>query len=152
MAAIVFDTKPLLLLVVGMTSRAIIERHKVISYTEPDFDVLLNVLQSYSQVITTPGVIAETSNWAGYISGEDGRRVTLSFQAWISGSREYYRSARDIASSEPFVRLGFADASVLQASKRGTLLTDDLPLYLEAERLRIRVVNFNHLRVQAGTI
>ena len=59
---IVLDANLLLLLVVGLTSRAYISKHKRLQgYEELDFDLLICLIGS-ANVIVTPNTLTETSN------------------------------------------------------------------------------------------
>lgn len=60
MVSVILDTNLLVLLVVGMTNRAFIGKHKrTRAYTEEDYDLLCLLLEQYQQIITTPSILTE---------------------------------------------------------------------------------------------
>ena len=63
MKQIVVDTNLLLLLVIGITDRSLIAKHKrTRSFEAEDFDLLVSVLAGYDQVVVTPHIMTEVSN------------------------------------------------------------------------------------------
>ncbi len=74
------------------------------------------------------------------------------FRELVPSLREYHRTATTVAAHPRFLRFGFSDCSILQAARRRTLLTDDLPLYLAAEQQGVTMLNFTHARSAAGTV
>ena len=63
MKRIILDTNLLLLLVVGLTDPALIGKHKrTRSFEVTDYDLLVNVLSGYNEIVVTPHILTETSN------------------------------------------------------------------------------------------
>ncbi len=147
---ILVDSNLLVLLVVGLTSRELITRHKRTKiFEQDDYDLLVKILSSYDVIVVTPHVLAETSNLVSQIGEPALEAVRLTFSKLIQDQKEVYYSSRDSVKHPAFVRLGLTDASILQLAKSAIpLLTTDVGLYLEAYKLNSSTINFNHLRQQ----
>ena len=60
--SILIDANLLVLLVVGLTDKRLIERHKnVSSYDADGFDLLVEKLKEFSEVLLTPNTLTEAS-------------------------------------------------------------------------------------------
>jgi hypothetical protein len=102
----VVDTSLLVLLVVGNTDRTLIKRHKNVFYDEDGFDLLVEKLEEYSQVVSTPNALTEASNLLRQIRDPDRSRVTLVLGALIHGHHERYVVSKEVLVEETFRRLG----------------------------------------------
>jgi hypothetical protein len=147
---IIIDTQLLVLYIVGCTSPQYIRRHKRLRdvYTEADFDLLTRMMARSSRVVVTPNVLTESSNFLlSYIDEPARTRIMEKFQQLIAGLEEDYVPSERAAERPEFVRLGLADAVLLDAGDESrTLLTADFPLYEAALRSGRLAVNFNHVR------
>ena len=145
---LIIDTNLLLLLIVGVTSRDYIRKHKrVDTFSESDFDLLHRIANDAKSVVVTPNILSETSNLAAQIRQPAKGEIARCMKDIIElHPEEYIESAK--ASKRPeFVRLGLVDTAILETCRQGaTLLTTDLSLYLAAEHAGYEAINFNHLR------
>ena len=144
--SVILNSNLFVLLVVGLASRSYIAKHKRLStYTEKDFDLLFNFLESAPRIIVTPNTVTETSNLAGQI-GEPARSQVLAvLRGLLRTMEEVYVESKQAAEHSAFLRLGLTDSVMLNTIAHGqTLLTADLDLYLEAGRHGHTAVNFNH--------
>jgi predicted nucleic acid-binding protein len=145
--SVVLDTNLLVLLVVGHTDKSLIERHKNLSTYDADgFDLLVETLAEYSQVVLTPNTLTEASNLVRQIGDPHRLRVTLMLGHLIQEHEERYIVSKDAAIEKTFGRLGLTDAALLVvARKQGSLLSADNNLYLAASTEGIEAFNFAHL-------
>jgi hypothetical protein len=145
--SIVLDANLLVLLVAGYTDENLIERHKNLSSYDADgFDLLVEKLAEYSQVVLTPNTLTEASNLLRQIGDPDRSRVTLMLGNLILANEEYYIVSKDAAAEEKFIRLGLTDAALLIAAREhGALLSADIGVYLAASAEGIEAFNFAHL-------
>ena len=145
---IVIDTQLLVLLAAGNASRSIIRRHKRLypKYDSRAYDLLIRILSGARKVLVTPGVLTETSNLIRQTAEPDRKCVMAAFRDLIDGADELHVASKVVARSDVFIRLGFTDAALLETDAASVLLTDDLHLYLAAERAGRLVMNFNHAR------
>jgi predicted nucleic acid-binding protein len=145
--SVVLDTNLLVLLVAGYTDENLVARHKNLSsYDSDGFDLLVETLAGYSQVVLTPNTLTEASNLLRQIRDPDRSRVTLMLRHLIQKHEERYIVSKDAAAEKTFVRLGLTDAALLVvAREHGSLLSADNALYLAASTEGIEALNFAHL-------
>jgi hypothetical protein len=145
---ILIDTNLLVLFIVGTVSRQYISKHKRLTQFIPeDYDVLLEILNQASSLLITPNTLTETSNLVAYIYEPARTEIFIVFQQFLNNWREIYIPSTTVSARQEFIRLGLADAAMLEAlSKDMLLLTTDLDLYLVASSLGFSAVNFNQIR------
>ncbi len=144
--AVVIDTNLLVLLIVGIASPSYIARHKRLqAYTRQDFLLLTDFLSRARRVVVTPNTVTETSNLARQIAEPARSHIHRVLHAFLQTSEEVYVASKTAANHASFVRLGVADAALLDMiGEDHMLLTADLDLYLEALGAGRETVNFNH--------
>jgi hypothetical protein len=148
---LLIDTNLLVLFVVGTAAKEYIAKHKKLTeFTVEDYDRLVKIIARASEVLVTPNTLTETSNLAAYIN-EPARSKVLDVLRTViaSAAQERYVPSSVAAERKEFVRLGLADAALLEiAAKDVTLLTTDFDLYNTALKKGAQALNFNHLRDQ----
>ena len=143
------DANLLVLLVVGLTGRDLIGKHRRLrDYRAEDYDILLDLIGRVEKVFVTPNTLTEASN---LLAQHRDPEKTLFFDTlrFIIQESEEVVIASAVASNNPtFGRLGLTDAVLMDAISETTpLLTVDLDLYLAAlNEGQETAVNFNHLR------
>jgi hypothetical protein len=145
---LLIDTNLLVLFVVGTAAKEYIAKHKKLTaFTIEDYDMLVRIVSGASEVLVTPNTLTETSNLAAYI-GEPARSKVLDVLRAVSrDSQERYVPSSAAAQRNEFIRLGLADAALLEiAAKDVALLTTDFDLYNAALVKGAKAFNFNHLR------
>ncbi|MEJ2801485.1 PIN domain-containing protein [Comamonas sp. BIGb0124] len=146
------DTNLLLLLIVGITSRDFIAKHKRLNtFVAADFDLLLQQLSHADQIVLTPNVLTETSNLVDHIAEPMRSRIYAQFAALIGQSLacEIYVPTLRLTGHPTFSRLGVSDSALLELVEQGVvLLTVDLDLFLAAVSTVAgqSAINFNNLR------
>jgi predicted nucleic acid-binding protein len=145
--SVVLDANLLVLLVAGHTDKSLIERHKNLgAYDADGFDLLVETLAEYSQVVLTPNTLTEASNLLRQIGDPDRSRVTRMLGHLIRGHEERYIVSKHAAAEKTFGRLGLTDAALLVVAREyGSLLSADNALYLAASTEGIEAFNFAHL-------
>ncbi len=148
MRVIVLDANLLVLFVVGATSKDYVARHKRLrAYTSADYDVLRRVVEEASEVLTTPNALTEASNLAAHIADPARSEIRETLRSLILNLQETYVPSGIAARRVEFVRLGLADAAMLElADDQRVVLTADLDLYLAIMNEGGNAINFNHLR------
>jgi predicted nucleic acid-binding protein len=151
---LILDSNLLLLLIVGTTKRSYIAIHKrLIAYSEPDFDLLLQIVERANKVVVTPNTLTETSNLLGYINEPVRTELFSKFRNLIEVTDEFYCESRVAANSEAFLRLGLTDALLADSCKEHvSLVTTDFDLYQATLRGGGNVINFNHMREANGIV
>jgi len=145
---IVVDTNLLVLLVVGLTDRTLITKHKrTRSFELADFDLLTQFLSNFDEVVVTPHILTEASNLVSQIGEPILSAVRHTFSTLLETQREEFQPSHIVANHNLFIRLGLTDCAVLNLVKDKTpLITVDLDLYLAAAATNSNAENFNHLR------
>lgn len=145
---ILLDTNLLVLLVVGSISERSIEAHKrTRTYDLKSFRLLAGIIGSPDMLVSTPHILAETSNLLRQCAEPLKRQLSVGFAALVGVLREDQVAARQAVASGHFQRLGLTDAAVLELGRAElALLTDDLDLYLAAANAGLSCQNFSHLR------
>jgi hypothetical protein len=148
MRRLIIDTQLLVLFVVGSASPAYIAQHKRLgAYSEQDFDLLLDVVGQYGEIVFTPNTLTEASNLLAQTHEPLRSKLFEVFRALIDEVHEDYVESRTASAGNVFLRLGLADAVLLVSDDVDqVLLTADLDLYLAAVAAKRSAVNFNHLR------
>jgi len=142
------DTNLLLVLVVGLSDRNLVGKVKRTRPFEPeDYDLLLEVIARFDQLIVTPHVFAETSNLLGQDDDPRCRTLRSKLGELMSLHDEQHVPAITVSQHPDFLRLGVADCGMLSLLDDATvLLTADLALYLAAAQRDPNSMNFTHLR------
>ncbi len=150
MASVIVDANLLVLLLVGITDRAFISKHKKTrSFTEEDFDLLTIFLSQYQSIVVTPNILTETSNLAGLIGEPNRSFIFETLKVLLKAYQEIYLPSSTISDNLHFTSLGITDCGIIETlskEENTELITTDLDLYLAAASSGKRVYNFNHLR------
>jgi hypothetical protein len=146
--SLLLDSNLLLLYLVGSFSRGLVISHKrTRDYTLDDFDLIRAIISDQKTLVTTPSVVTEVSNLIRHIDEPTGVKLMGFLGSVCQKIEERYTESAVLARSDSFDRLGLTDSALLDLSEKGLLLlTSDLHLYLTAQRIGCRVINFNHIR------
>ena len=146
---IYIDANLLLLLVVGVTGRALIAKHRrTRAFTVEDFDLLVAMIDRARRVFVTPNTLTEASNLLAQHAEPERSRLLSALRNLVEHSPETVIASRDASRHDKFLRLGLTDVVLLKAVAPNTpLVTVDLELYLAAlAGGKEAAINFNHLR------
>lgn len=148
--SVAIDSNLLLLLVVGMTSRDYVEKHKRLkAFTSDDYDLLQNQLRVATEIVVTPNTLTETSNFIDHMADPARSRIydTLRQLLRLPETKEICVSSASAVEQSELPRLGLTDCVLLDVCSTGILLvTVDIHLYLAALNRGEKVLNFNYLR------
>ena len=143
------DANLLVLLVVGSVGQDLIQKHRRLrSFTVEDYDRLLGLIRRVDRVFVTPNTLTETSNLLAQHRDPERSRFFDRFRLIIEKSEEFVVTSAVAATNSAFVRLGLADAVLLEAVTVETpLVTVDFDLYMAAlAKGPDTAVNFTHLQ------
>lgn len=150
MTSVLVDTNLLVLLVVGMSGRDKIGRHKrTREFEEEDFDLLLSLLDPFDTYWVTAHCLAETSNLMAQTNDKERPMLLEGLASFCKhkGAKESNIAMSRIFKDHRYPRLGVADTGFLQKSRTvNCSITTDLALYLSIEKAGSRAINFNHVR------
>lgn len=148
MPRLLIDTNILCLLAVGRLGREQISRHKRLrAYSAADFDLLLDVMSRFSGIVTTPHVLAESSNLLSQSQEPLATAARRSLAELTATLDERMIPAVLVVQRPEYGRLGLTDSGILDLLDKDCLLISaDLGLYLASEAAGFPAINFNHLR------
>jgi len=145
---ILIDTNIFLLYLVGTVNRERISKFKRTNQFLPeDYDLLLQIVNGFKKVITTPNIMTEVNSLANQL-GEPERSQCLNiFAVIITNISEEYIDSSIVAQHSLFARFGLTDCGIMCVAKdKYLVLTDDLKLALYLQAQEIDSINFNNLR------
>ena len=148
---ILIDANLLLLYFIGNHDPDRITKFKnTMAFTVDEFWLLMQFLDSFDKLVTTPNVLTEVSNLSGQLS----ENLRLSFYSDFANRipllEEHYVPSVGASSLAHFNKFGLTDSGIIQLVKdKFLVLTDDLKLAGYLENRGIDVINFNHIRTFA---
>lgn len=146
---IVLDSNLLLLLFVGSYDRSLVGTHKrTREYAPEDYDLLSALVSRFRALVTTPNILTEVSNLAGYIADPARELLFGTMRIEIARLSENYLPSSSVVSDERFPRYGLTDTAIYRLAESDSLLvlTDDLKLAGFLHTAGVDAVNFNHIR------
>ncbi len=144
--AVVIDTCLLVLLVVGLTNRKYIEKHKNLYpvYNSKHFDLLLAIVRSAPKIICTAHILTETSNLLRQVSDPIRSEIMAVFRTLILSADERPLQAAKASESPIFIRLGLTDAAIVSLDPDEVqILTVDHDLHIASSRSGFEAINLN---------
>ena len=148
MKQIIIDTNLLLLFIVGLTDCHLIGKHKrTKNFEVADYDLLLNCLSMYQEIVVTPHILTETSNLLSQAPESTALSLRIMLSELLKTQKEEFESSSEVIKHDSFLRLGLTDSAIIRLVERGIpLITVDLDLYLSAVKHNPNVINFTHLQ------
>lgn len=152
-AGVLVDSNLLLLLLVGSFNRELITRfRRTAAFLPEDYDLVLKITGYFSQVLTTPHILAEVSNLAGQLPSDLKPGWFAIFAETIGTLVENYVPSVDLATLPQFRKFGLTDTGIMHdAQNRYLVLTAAFPLSNYLESIGSPVLNYNHIRGMAWT-
>lgn len=151
--AILLDSNLLLVFLSGFLGTRIFKSFKRISkYEFSDYELLVQLMGSFTVLLTTPHILTEVSNLAGSLTGSYRRDWDLNFAALVRsektriGVRERWTSAVELSEMPEFLPFGIADTALTQLSSEALVVTEDHRLSGFLRSRGISVLNFGDLR------
>jgi hypothetical protein len=142
------DSNLLLLLVAGLMGPTLFSHFKRAGLTFEDAVLVRAIAAKFRACLTTPSVLAETSNLGGYAPSETATAFRSLLAAWIGTSLEALRPSTAVTPRRTYAMHGFTDATIalLAETEDAVVLTADVQLFLELETLGLPCINFRHLQ------
>lgn len=141
---IAVDAGVLVLLIVGLTDRNLISRHKRLDgYTIKDFELLVKIIENYDEAVVIPNTLTEAGNFLKHIAEPARSQIFAYFRGFIQNIREIYIESKKASSRPEFMRLGLTDTAELEVARTNVfVLTADGPLYRAAIDAGYTAANF----------
>jgi hypothetical protein len=144
---VLIDTNLLLLLVVGIYDRRRIESFKRTSkYSVKDFQRVGGIANEFETLWTTPNIMTEVDNLGRQLESREWPNFSRALESLVLKMREEYKPTSELVTQAQYTRLGVADCAVLRLTTPFLLISDDLGLYMEAQRIGMDAVNYTHIR------
>lgn len=145
---LILDTNLLLLYFVGnYDSNFISQCRTTRGFTEQDYIKLIDIVKSYKEILITPQILAEVSNFSKRISEP---KFSLYMQSLIKKlftfKEKHIPMIQLLNDVKNLTKLGFTDLSIIEVSKKYNcvILTKDFELYQIAISEGGEAVNYNH--------
>jgi hypothetical protein len=146
-AAVALDTNILLLWLVAETDSSLLQTFKRVQiFDEQDIPLLQDILRPFSTLVTTPHVLAETSNFIQQAPSHRRSDLAETLRRYVDNYNERYEAARSLSTRAEFMWLGLSDTGLSSLSTELTIVTADTRLTGEIESLGGSVINFNRAR------
>lgn len=155
---ILLDTNVLLLYIFALFQPSKIGSKRLSKYVKADGEMIIKFVNRFNRVLTTPHILAETSNLARQISKDNhGDELAQKLYPLFCNSQQdkFLHLNINVTSIESnlFGKLGLTDSCIVKITQDNKLLlTDDLDLYVAAISNSRDVINFTHMREVAGII
>ena len=154
MPAVILDTSPTILLIVGLTDIKIIKAHDNLAprYTAMDYVNLSDLLSAFSDIFLLPHVLAEVSNLSRQIKNPYRSMIQNTFENFIDLNGELNFPSIEAVRRPQFLEFGITDCTilnaldVLNAQSECWLVTDDGGLATQAEMAGHNVLKLEDLR------
>lgn len=120
---ILIDANALAILLVGLVDTNLIGRHNRTSlYLEQDYYDLLEIIESFDNLIVLPNVWTEVDNILNDFSGNHKYEYILQITSTIKSTSEKYITSLKATECDCFFDLGLTDSLLLEYSKECKLL------------------------------
>lgn len=146
---VVLDTNILLLFLTGLAdANAVTDFKRTRQFSREDFDLLVEILDKFRRIVTTPNVLTETSNLARQAADPLRERIFAVMSRLLPEVSEEYIPTRQLRQEDAFARLGVTDIGIAELAASSDpeilVLTDDVGLYEYAYDHGTTAVNFTH--------
>lgn len=151
--SVLLDSNLLLVLLAGfLGARGFKSFKRVSGYSYSDHELLVQLLSSFSILLTTPHILTEVCNLADSLTGSLKLDWDENFAALIRsektriGVRERWVSAVELSERPEFLPFGVADTAVAKLASEALVVTEDYRLAGFLNSRGIPVLNFHDLR------
>lgn len=155
---ILLDTNVLLLLLVAQFKPDLVGGKRLETYELRDAEMLTAYVKNFARILTTPHVLAETSNFIRQIVKGKTQSTLLTLLHPIFCLDEKGALAQCVVQGHDidiglFIRLGLTDSGLASSARKGRLLlTSDLDLHVAVVSSGAHSINFTHMREAAGLL
>jgi hypothetical protein len=143
----ILDTNLLLLkLTAALNPKMLLTFKRIGTFTIQDAILLELVLAKFAHVVTTAYVLAEVSNLANALSGDQRQDWFMKLASFALMTEESHVPTRLLGTRNETIRFGIADSALASLSETVVLITAERPLsgYLQSQGKQ--VLNFHNLR------
>ncbi len=145
---ILIDTNILVLWLIGSTNKARITKfNRTQGFVPEDYELLVDIFQTFQKVLTTPNILTEVSNLINQLGEPERSQCFSIFARDIVQLDEIYVESHTIAATDKFAKFGLTDCGIAALAKgKYLVLTEDFKLANYLQKIGIDTVNFNNIR------
>ncbi|MEZ2225699.1 MULTISPECIES: PIN domain-containing protein [unclassified Microcoleus] len=145
---VIVDTNILVLWFVGSVNRSRISQfNRTEKFAPEDYDLLVNILSNFGNIITTPNILTEVNSLLNQIGEPERSECLKIFAQGIKRLNEVYIESLTAVQVDKFTKFGLTDVGIIYLGSQGYLvLTDDLKLASYLQKIGIDTINFNNIR------
>jgi hypothetical protein len=147
---LLLDANLLLVLAIGQSNPLLIERHKKTKgeYIPEDHGLLLEVMASFSPLITTPHILTEVSNQLGQSSNPLKYALFEGFAELIQLLVEHHIPSRKLAGHDHLAVFGLTDLGILEiaTAEKCLAITADSRLADYLVRAGVDAIHYDWIR------
>lgn len=143
----ILDTNLLLLWLVGQTDQSLLKSFKrVDTFSSSDVRRLKAIILPFRQLVTTPHILSETSNFIEQAPPWRRAALLAQFTVFVLNVAEVYQPAKSLVARGEFNALGITDTALAVLSADSVVVTVDHRLAGKIEALGGNALNFNRWR------
>lgn len=147
---ILLDSNLLVLLFVGRLNPDLVpdfKRTRNQGFTQNEFSLLDGIVQRHCRVITTPHILAETSNYICQLNNGVRESALMIIAEAVQSFKERRPESKKLVQLGAFLDFGLTDCAILNIPPRKYLvLSVDAALIIALQKKGVDAINFNHLR------
>ena len=145
---LLIDTNLLLVYFVGKYDVNLISKFKrTLTFTIDDFNKLQRIFIFFSKIVSTPNILTEVNSLSNQLPENVKLNYYLKMKEQIVKLDERFTESKRICELTHFPKFGLTDTGIIELVKDEYLvLTDDFRLANYLEKMKMDVINFNHLR------
>jgi hypothetical protein len=146
---VLIDTNLLLVYVIGSFDKEILRREafdRVAAYSVEDYDLLRNLTSLFHKRVTTPHVLADVSNWIGYLPRQQEIDCLKTMGTFLDAYVELQSDSVLLARERVFPFLGLTDTALASVADEFLIVTDDARFVFHLNEMGKEALNINHLR------
>jgi len=145
---LLLDTNVLVLWIAGSIDPSLVGQHRRLrEFDDLDLEIINALALQSADHVSTPHVLAETSNFLGSGPQEMVKGGGAALTGYIGFLSEIHIPAKTIASTPAMVALGLTDAGILQlADEKTCVVSMDFHLCNRLSQRGVQATNPRHLR------
>lgn len=147
---ILLDSNLLVLLFIGRLNPDLVpefKRTRNQGFTQSEFSLLDGIVQKHFRVITTPHILAETSNYICQLNNGARQSALQIIAEAVQVFKERRPESKKLVRLGGFLDFGLTDCAILDLPPgRYLVLSVDAALVIALQRRGVDAINFNHLR------
>lgn len=146
--SIILDTNIFMVFLVGNHNINLISKiSRISNYTKEDYNSILNLVKSSSNIVVTNSIVTEVCNLLDSINTNYHYAIFSTLSSFLKSVQNKTIDMLDNLENDAFIKFGFTDAEIFNITDKDCLiLTDDSKLAHYLLNKGRQVLNINHIR------